>query len=230
VRHGWNLARSLVFLSFSVVGWTCIGHASEPLDDRLGTRTAPIILLTRHDIQADLGLSPQQISEANQAGAEIYWKAFRLRGNRSASAVQARRSIDEEATLWLTTNLTDQQHRRLHEIEIQWEGVAAMLNRPMVTEYLRLTAEQRRSLTQILAARYDPRRSQLPWLPADHENLSRKAVAQLTDVQKQLWNQLLGPPIRFSVNARDQANHDRLNGSASVPGSERAASRNLKSQ
>jgi hypothetical protein len=173
-------------------------HAGDPLDGRRGTRTAPIILLTRQDVQADLRLSPELIADANRTGAEIYQKALALKGKDGAAVVEARRAIDREASLWLTSNLTERQLSRLDQIDLQWEGMSAMLSRPFIADYMGLTPDQRRALARIIASHADPRRAQTVRSPSDQGKLAHDALAVLSDRQQQLWSRLLGTPFQFS--------------------------------
>ena len=56
MRHRSTIAPTFFALGLSLAGWTTAGIAAEPLDDRLGIRTAPIMLVLRSDVQADLQL------------------------------------------------------------------------------------------------------------------------------------------------------------------------------
>ena len=76
-----------------------------------------------------------------------------LRGKTGDAVVAERRAIDEAQLEWLSNNLTGNQLERLRQIELQWEGVAAMLSRPMVASYLKLTPEQQQTLARIIAER-----------------------------------------------------------------------------
>ena len=61
---------------------------------------------------------------------------------------------------WLITNLSPEQLDRLDQIDLQWEGPAAMLTRPFYDESLSLTREQREKLTSCLTEgeeRIEPR-------------------------------------------------------------------------
>jgi hypothetical protein len=199
---------SLLVLAARFSGSSNVVQAGEPLDSRLGTRTAPIILLTRRDVQKELGLTGQQIAEANRQGSMIYEKALRLKGRKDTSVLEARRAIDDEAAAWLKTHLTDSQYARLHQIDLQWEGVAAMMTRPIIAESLSISPEQRHRLAPIVAARHDPRRTQQPWTLADHEHLARRALPLLSDRQQQLWTRLLGPAVPFAIDATHEAERE----------------------
>jgi hypothetical protein len=198
VRVGCRVLGATAFLAIGIAGLPGVGQAAEPLDDRFGTRTAPMILLARTDVQADLKLTAEQIDQVNRAGALLYWKAYRLRGKREAAVLQARRAIDDEATTWLKEHLTEWQYSRLHEIDLQWEGVGAMLSRPIIAESLSIDPDQQHKLLAILATRYDSLHARQPWTIADQEHLSQRVLPLLTPNQRELWARLLGPPVRFS--------------------------------
>jgi hypothetical protein len=72
---------------------------------------------------------------------------------------------------------------------------------PIVAEYLRLTPVQIQEVAGYLAER----RARVPWTTIDHVNLTRKAVAILSDEQKELWANLLGQPCQFLSVAQKPA-------------------------
>jgi hypothetical protein len=174
-------------------------RAGEFLDDRLGSRTVPIFLLMRPDVQADLNLEPIQVAEARRTAADLYYKARALRGQTGPALIAARRTIDGEESLWLSRHLSELQFKRLREIDLQWEGVAAMLNRPFVTDYLGLSATQKQELARRLSQHKPSVTGQPRLTPAEHERLANQAITVLTDHQRQLWNNLLGRQCRFSI-------------------------------
>jgi hypothetical protein len=178
--------------------------ATEPLDDRIGRRVAPIFLLTRSDVQTDLKLVPEQIADANQLSAELHVKAQALRGlvgDKNVAAVKAaRKVIDDQQQDWLSKRLSPEQLDRLGQLDLQWEGAAAMITRPLVTEYLDLTpAQVERIGGFVMVARR--RQSQATWNAGDHFNLTRQAIAVLSNSQRERWINLLGPKCEFAVAA-----------------------------
>jgi hypothetical protein len=194
MRHG--LTVMLVALGLGLFGIERVGESSEPLDNRLGLRIQPIFLLTRVDVQTDLKLLPDQIADANRVGAELYRRAQFLRGQKGPAVDEERRKIDYELTRWLVERLTVLQFERLREIDLQWEGAAAMV-RPIVVEYLGLTPEQQQKVRQYLKDSMK-QREQAPWTATDHTQLTRKAVGILSDTQKERWTDLLGKPCQFA--------------------------------
>ncbi len=65
------------------------GAPKDPLDARLGVRTAPLLLLSRADVQADLAMSPEQIAGAEHAIRELHARAEALRGRPNTPEVVA---------------------------------------------------------------------------------------------------------------------------------------------
>ncbi len=101
----------------------CAGAEGEPLpDNRLGIRTAPLLLLSRRDVQTDLQLSPPQAEAAEVAIRDLYVKANGLRGLKGDKVIAERRAIDEQQRQWIETNLSETQRKRIVQIDLQWEG------------------------------------------------------------------------------------------------------------
>jgi hypothetical protein len=205
MRHG--LTGVLVALGLGLFGLERVGESSEPLDNRLGLRIQPIFLLTRVDVQTDLSLLPDQIADANRVGAELYRKAQLLRGKKGPAVDEERRKIDYELTRWLVERLTVLQFERLREIDLQWEGASAMV-RPIEAEYLGLSLEQQKKVRQYLEESFEQRERGAPWTASDHFELNRRAVALLSDNQKERWADLLGKPCQFSYLGQKPATID----------------------
>ena len=169
-------------------------------DTRLGIRTAPLLLLSRPDVQADLRLEPGQVTDAQRTIDELTRRAAAVRGKSGAAVVAERRAIDEAQVDWLSKNLTGNQLIRLRQIELQWEGASAMLSRPTVAEYLKLTPEQRQTLVQMISER-NAQHSRGAASPKDLSVMNQKAQAVLSVSQKELWDNLLGSPCKFALSS-----------------------------
>jgi hypothetical protein len=178
---------------------------SEPLDDRLGMRTPLLFLLVRSDIQKDLGLEPARVAEVNRFAAELYERALSLKGRVGPGVVAARRAIDEAESEWLSKHLKPEQRERLGQIDLQWEGVSALLSRPVVIDFLGLTEEQRDHVSRVCSDAMKDRVRRGPWTYEEHIELIRKALAVLSDKQKDLWAKVLGRPCRFVISAEKPA-------------------------
>jgi hypothetical protein len=174
---------------------TSAAHGEEVFvgDSHLGVFTAPILLLTRADVQADIELSPQKLIEARQAIAALRNRAT------TAKEESERRQIDHDMTEWLKGHLSPQQFDRLHQIDLQWEGIRAVVRRPIVTEYVRLTDAQKATLRTIVTEHIQARGTQPPTLE-DHLALDRKGLAVLSAPQQAQWQRLLGAPCRFAIS------------------------------
>jgi hypothetical protein len=178
---------------------------AEPLDDRLGVRTPQLFLLVRSDVQKDLGLEPARIAEVNRFAAALYERALSLKGKGGPGAVAARQAIDEAESKWLSTHLTPEQRDRLGQIDLQWEGVSALLSRPVVIDFLGLTDEQRDQVSRLYSEAMKDRGRRGPWTYEEHIELTRKALAVLSEKQKHLWAKVLGRPCRFVIGAEKPA-------------------------
>jgi hypothetical protein len=206
MRHGWMVFLLLSFLSLGPLGFARQARGGEPLDQRLGIRTAPIFLLTRSDVQTDLKLDSKQVAECHRAALTLYRKATGLKGKTGPAMVAARRAIDEELSEWLSNNLSPGQLARLDQIDLQWEGASAMLSRPMLDEHLSLTPDQRERVAQCISAK-KAQRAQGAWTYADHVELTRTAIAVLSKRQRDLWIHVLGPACRFTIGVNPQTPH-----------------------
>jgi hypothetical protein len=176
-------------------------------DNRLGIRTAPLLLLSRPDVQVDLRLERAQILGTQNTINELTRRALTLRGKRGAAVVAERRAIDEAQLEWLSSNLTGNQLERLRQIELQWEGVPALLSRPTVAGYLKLTSEQQRTLARIIAER-NRLRAQGRSAPQTEHDFRQKALSVLSYRQQELWANLLGTPFRFAATAAPPGKRD----------------------
>lgn len=172
-------------------------------DERLGTRIAPLLLLTRGDVQADLRLTTEQVANAARAIDALYTRAESLRGRGNGpEAVAARRAIDDEQRQWLVTNLTAAQQARLTQIDLQWEGASALISRVSVAEAVAVTPDQARELKALLARNPGtPRESQ--------RKLGAHALTLLTPEQRARWRALMGPPIAFQSASQGEPTSSR---------------------
>jgi hypothetical protein len=170
-------------------------------DARLGTRTAPLLLLSRPEIQADLKLSAQQAAAAQGAIADLHRQAEALRGRGDGQdAAAARRAIDEAQQRFLASNLSEDQQARLLQIDLQWEGPSALASRPSVIETVGLDDRQVAALrARLLAAMRDPAASRDPLDRARQALLHAREI--LSEDQQARWLSLLGRPLAFATAA-----------------------------
>jgi len=159
-------------------------------DDRIGIRTAPILLLTRDDVAADLKLSEDQRGKNWNMIDELGRQAAQLKGRNDKDALVLRRKIDQAQLEWLSRELTPEQNARLNQIDLQWEGPAALVNRPQIAQTVHLDDAQKKKIREILAA--DVTKSRSTELDSRNE-LIRKVFRELDETQQQTWRALIGP-------------------------------------
>jgi hypothetical protein len=186
-------------------GWCRIDRAQDVHlpRSRQGSRTAPILLLSRTDIQRELALSPELAAAATSLAGELRHKAASLHGKTGSGILTARRAIDDQQTQWLNKNLSQSQLDRLHQLDLQWEGPLAILSRPIIADYLKLTPPQRQAIAQTAADRV-ARREQVQ-LPQDAEaGFAQLVLANLSDEQRNQWQALQGKPFHFQADPRTE--------------------------
>lgn len=172
-------------------------------DAALGNRVPPVLLLSRPDVREDLGLSAEQATEAARIIAELRARAAALAERDGPEVVEARRVIDAAGLRWLDAGLTTKQRGRLDQIDLQWEGPAALVTRPAVAERLKLTAEQRQQLAMAVVHR-NRRREHGDDLKAAEGELAREALRILTSDQQTRWNTMLGRHFAVRLAPKDE--------------------------
>jgi hypothetical protein len=185
---------ALVLSSVAAIPVTSLGDDAPLPDSRLGIRTVPLLLLSRPDVRADLGLNPEQSAQALRAISELHAKAAALRGKTGSEAIAARRAIDEEQRRRLEAMLSPEQQDRLVQIDLQWEGPSALISRKMVAESLNLDDRQRATLAQAISD-CNRRRAQVAGGAGEERQLAEQALAILTEPQRARWRAMLGRPL-----------------------------------
>jgi len=183
-----------LFLTTCAVARGQLADSSPLPDDRLGIRTAPMLLLSRPDVRADLGLSPEQAHKAEKAVTELYIRAAAVKGKTGAQAVAARKEIDDAQRIWFTANLSQKQRNRLVQLDMQWEGPSALVSRVIVANALGLAPHQISALEDAVAKR-DDARARGKYTPENEKVLSRQARSILTSQQWETWLSMLGRPF-----------------------------------
>ena len=100
-------------LVLAVLSGRCVAADWSLPDSRMGIRTAPLLLMTRPDVQADLKLEAEQVASLHKTIEELSQRAQALRGKTGPEVVAERRSIDDAQGRWLTDNLREDQLARL---------------------------------------------------------------------------------------------------------------------
>ncbi len=164
-------------------------------DDRLGQRTVPILLLSRADVSRNLKLSAAQVLEAEEAISDFYYvRARALKGKKGPAADAARKRIDQDQFIWLETHLSEDQRSRLLQLDLQWEGPAALVTRPKVADALNLSPPQRETLFKAVAAR-NAARDKASFPDAEEDALTEKTLATLSEPQVERWLAMMGQPL-----------------------------------
>ena len=188
------VAALLLGLSSAVCAVRAGSTNDAPLpDERLGIRTAPILLLSRFDVRADLKLSAEQVAKAETAITDFWVDANAVKGMRGAAALEARKQVDRRLQLWFEANLTQPQRTRLLQIDLQWEGPSALL-RPVVADSLALSPAQRESIAVCVNASHDER-ARNALTPAREVALNKAALKVLKPAQLTRWRAMIGEPF-----------------------------------
>lgn len=196
MRQGTTVIASALLLGLALAPWPARGDSGSLPDSRLGVRTAPLLLLSRPDVQADLQMSRTQVDEAKAALDDLRAKAAGLRGVQGEQAIiEARRAIDEQQRQWIETHLSETQRKRIVQIDLQWEGPSALVSRPVVAVMLDLTPDQLATLKKAVKELAQSRSRGEAMGEAEVE-LSRQTLATLSEAQKLRWKAMLGHPFR----------------------------------
>ncbi|HEU5115572.1 MAG TPA: hypothetical protein VFT74_02745, partial [Isosphaeraceae bacterium] len=162
---------------------------------RLGIRTAPILLLTRPDVQTDLKLSTEQIHSSRRVIDGLYDQASALKGKPDGEVIAARRMIDEAQQRWLESQLTDSQRARLLQLDLQWEGPSAVVSRSWVSNWIGLSPEQRQSIIDAVRVRQSA--TEGGGRSVQEKTLTEQVLAILNEEQRERWRGLLGQPFEI---------------------------------
>ena len=166
MRAGRRIVLALAVLGGGAfLGSTTFARGAEPLDDRLGIRdSAGLSACFDPTFRRTLGSSRRRSPKSTVSPHEFYAKALSLKGKVGPEVVAARRAIDEEESEWMSSHLKSEQRERLGQIDLQWEGASALLNRPVVAEYLGLTSEQQDQVARVIS---DAKRERVRQRPVD---------------------------------------------------------------
>jgi len=196
MRHGTTpaLVVPLCWIGLALTSVPALAGGQGLPDESRGSRVASLLLLSRPDIRAELHLNADQTAGAERAIAESHRKAAALRGRTDPAAKALRRSIDESQWTWIEFHLADDQRERLEQLDLGWEGPAALATRPEVAKRLALTPDQSAALARALADR-NARRAKARDTAAIDAEFATRALTVLSDAQKQKWETMLGPPF-----------------------------------
>ena len=198
MRQGATIA--LVPLGFSIMLGQALAGAWALPDESRGARVAPLLLLSRPEVREDLQLAPEQAAEADKAIADLRHKAAALKGKTGEAAVAQRRLVDDGQKVWLESHLTPEQVDRLAQVDLRWEGPAAMATRPTIADALSLSDEQKAALNRAVLDRNAHRDKTKDATAADHQ-FTLRAMSILSDGQKERWERMLGRPLAVKTAA-----------------------------
>ncbi len=163
-------------------------------DESRGTRVAPLFLLSRPEVREDLGLTTDVCQQVEKEIESLYTKAAALRGKTGAEAVAQRKLVDESQKAWLESHLAPDQVDRLAQIDLRWEGPAAIATRSSVAGSLALSDEQKAALHRAMADRNAHRDKTRDHHAADQQ-FTQRVLSILTESQKLSWDRMLGRPL-----------------------------------
>jgi hypothetical protein len=174
----------------------------------------PTFLVFREKVQEHLDLAEvqkelleQRLAATIQDARAFFQKLEDCKPQeREKEHASYRRKVQEELTSFLKRTLTKGQQARLRQLELQHDGLFALLSRPDVGEELKITQEQRGQLLAVVgrmqkkieplvrAAQSGKTRPEelgprLMTVRKEHEG---QLEAVLSDPQKKQWKKLLG--------------------------------------
>ncbi len=188
---------------------TLAGSGSWSLpDESRGSRVAPLFLLSRAEVREDLQLTPAVCVQVEKEIDELYTRAAALRGKTGDAAVELRKQVDEGQKKWLKDNLAPDQVDRLAQIDLRWEGPAAIATRPSVATTLHLSDEQKAAVNRALAERNAHRDKTKDHHAADQQ-LAQRITSILSEGQRQTWEQMLGRPLALKTATANPAHTTR---------------------
>ena len=189
-----------ILILFQFVTTTVVASLQDWVlpDSRIGVRTAPLLLLTRPDVQFELRMSAEQTKAIQRIVNDLWSRAASLRGKSGHEALAGRRAIDEDQQKQLDALLDQDQRSRLIQLVLQWEGPLCLLSRSWVTSWVGISTEERQGMANLVNARLTT---------ANKESGSSQVAARamvgegllnsLSSDQRSRWNQLTGTPFHF---------------------------------
>lgn len=127
-----------------------------------GGYRGPVRLLVLQEVQRELRLSDEQVGQVDELAEDLRQKASRIWEQiQQISPEEAERrfsAMRAEQTRRVTEILDERQQARLHQLEIQREGIRA-LARKEVGEALKLSVEQRQRVEAAFQGEHESMRS-----------------------------------------------------------------------
>lgn len=169
-------------------------------------------LLRNPQVQQELKLTEEQIQKVEQLGEQMREK-FRglgqeLRGLSPEEREKRLQAVNEEVEKELAKILKEQQLKRLKQISLQVEGLAA-LARPEIAKQVGLTEGQLKQINEILREANEKRRAIFQQGPGGDPQARFQELQKirqwvdeqigklLTEQQKKKWQELIGEPFKL---------------------------------
>ncbi len=170
-------------------------------------------MLSNPAVQRELGITPEQMNTLAQADREIRQQAMlamQSADNTPESRMRIRDAIAEEMDAAMMRVLSQPQLLRLRQIEIQAQGIMAILapdvqrELGMSEEQVRRAGEVWRRHMQLMTAAFEKARSGEAAMPlqdrkAMQKKLETDLAAILTPAQTERFKQLGGKPFQFET-------------------------------
>jgi hypothetical protein len=175
----------------------------------------PASLLTRAEVQTELKLTDDQKSKATALQEKLREERQgifqELRDASPEERQQIMAKMTEEEFKKVNEILQPEQQKRLKQVWLQQQGEAALAH-PMIQEELKLTAEQKTKVGEIMRAQDEQRREIFQNAQGDREaamakmeelrkKTNEKLAGLLTEDQKRQWKEMLGATLTLAEPA-----------------------------
>ncbi len=171
-------------------------------------------LLRNPQVQQELKLTEEQRTKLEQLGDQFREK-FRglfqeLRGLTPEEREKRMAAVNEEVEKELAKVLKEEQLKRLRQIALQVEGLAA-LARPNIAKEVGITEEQQAKIREILREAAEKRRAIFQQGPGGDPQARFQEMQKirqwvdeqieklLTERQKKRWRELIGEPFKLEI-------------------------------
>lgn len=189
---------AVVALSLMVGG---VAHAQRQRGAGFGFgRGGGVQLLTRQEVQTELKLTDAQKSQIMELGQQLRNGA--QQGQQLSPEERQKRTAETNAKI--NAILNAEQQKRYKEINLQQQGLSALASMPDVADEMKLTADQKSKIQEIMQAQRGQGRPNgangdfsalRERMAAQRKERDDKILALLTDAQKTQWTAMLGSPF-----------------------------------
>jgi Spy/CpxP family protein refolding chaperone len=175
----------------------------------MGGGMSPAGLLGQESVQKELGLSDEQKQQVEELSKKTREQRQGLMDldpqERSAKMRELREQNDKE----VSKILKPEQHKRLHQITLQVQGLASALGNPKVAEEMQIKDDQKPQIKEIQD--YVREQTRDLFQPGGNPDDARKKMEELrktsnervekvlTAEQKAKWKELAGEPFKGEI-------------------------------